>query len=55
MIFEIKYMVHCLLAKGTIVDFWGVPSRYGLFANGNGNLADKNSKTQCLRKHPLSN
>ena len=32
-IFEIKYIIHSLLAKGTIVDFCWVPSHCGLFRN----------------------
>ena len=33
-IFEIKYMIHCLLAKGTtIVDLCWVPSHCGLFGD----------------------
>ena len=47
-IFEIKYMIYCLLAKGTIVDYCWVPSHYGLFGN------DRIATYGALRKHPLS-
>ena len=46
--FEIKYMIHCLQAKGIIVDCCWVPSHCGLFGNR------QNGKRRCLRKHPLS-
>ena len=44
-IFEIKYILHCSLAKGTIVDLCWAPSHCGLLGNS--------SKTRCLRKHPI--
>ena len=40
-LFEMKYMIHCLLAKGTIVYFCWVPSHCGLFGNA---MADRTAK-----------
>ena len=49
-VFEIKYMIHCLLAKGTIVDFRWVPSHCGLAGN---ERADRIAKDGAFR-HTLS-
>ena len=47
-IFEIKYMIHCFLAKGTKLILLSICVGYSLTVDW------QNSKRRCLRKHPLS-
>ena len=44
-IFEIKYLIHCLIMKGSCVDFCWVPSHCGILHN---ELADRAAKKGAL-------
>ena len=51
LIFDIKFMIHSVMAKGTFVEFCWIPSHCGIYGN---EIADKLAKEGALRKNPDS-